>query len=502
MPISTKNIKRVSVARGAVLVVGMRWTDRLIGVISTLILARLLLPSDFGVVAMASVVVGFIDTLLDLGVGSSLVQNKDAGREEFDTAWTLRLLQAALASVLLWLLAPMAGDYFHDPRTVDVVRVMALGTLVGGFENIGIVAFQKNMEFGRDFQFFFFRRIAGFTVTTVLAVLFRSYWAMVVGAIVGRGAGVLISYYAHDYRPRFSVSRAGTIWSYSQWILVRNIGAFGARQLDKFLIGQRCDAGTMGAYTLADEVSSMPTTEILAPLGRILFPVFVESSGDRKTLQRIFAKAIGIQSIIAMPASVGMCLIAADAVELLFGPKWHEATLLIQILTLIGFFSALCHSSGYLLLALGKVKQQAILPWIQLIVQLVLATTFFSSAGATGIAIIRLITEAATFLIYIMLAIYFLEGLSLKDYVRQTYRPFLATGAMTIFLYGIPSKEDMALSVHLFFSVTGGASIYALTILTLWALRGCPDGAELYLLTKTPLRRTIERFVKLPSNIF
>ena len=250
----------------------MRWTDRLIGLASTLVLARLLLPDDFGIVAMASVVVGLIDTLLDLGVGSALIQNKDAAREEFDTAWTLRLMQAVLAAVSIWLLAPLAAEYFRDTRVLDVIRVMAFAILIGGFENIGIVAFQKNMEFGRDFQFFFFRRIAGFVVTIALAFWLHSYWAMVVGAIVGRIVGVAISYWLHDYRPRFSLVRLKEIWSFSQWILIRNLGDYGVMQVDKFLVGRRTDASTMGSYALADEIASMPSTELLAPLSRVLFP--------------------------------------------------------------------------------------------------------------------------------------------------------------------------------------------------------------------------------------
>ena len=178
MSLSKRPSKSVSAARGAVLVVGMRWIDRLIGLVSTLILARLLVPEDFGIVAMASVVVGLIDTLLDLGVGSALIQNRDAGREDFDTAWTMRVIQALGAALILWFAAPLAAEYFRDPRVVDVIRVMALAMLIGGFENIGIVAFQKNMEFGSDFRFFFFRRLAGFIVTISLAFWLHSYWAM------------------------------------------------------------------------------------------------------------------------------------------------------------------------------------------------------------------------------------------------------------------------------------------------------------------------------------
>jgi len=304
MSISNQVIKRVSVARGVVLVVGMRWTDRLIGFVSTLILARILLPEDFGIVAMASVIVGLIDMLMDLGVGSALVQNKHAAREEFDTAWTVRLLQSVFVALLLWLAAPISAEYFRDERVLDVVRVMALTTLISSFENIGIVAFQKNMEFGRDFWFFFIRRITGFLVTIALAFWLHSYWAMVFGALAGRIAGVVVSYWMHDYRPRLSFSRLGKIWSFSQWILVRNFAFYGVMQIDKLLVGRRTDAATVGSYSLANDIAAMPTTELLAPISRVLFPVFVDVAHDAEKLRAAFCKAIGVQSLVALPAGV------------------------------------------------------------------------------------------------------------------------------------------------------------------------------------------------------
>ena len=187
MSLSQQPSASTSIARGAVLVIAMRWTDRLIGIASTLILARLLVPADFGIVAMASLVVTLIDTLLDLGVNAALVQNRNAGREDFDAAWTLRLIQSLCATALIGIVgAPLAADYFADSRVTPVLWVMALTILVSGAENIGIVAFQKNMEFGREFRFTFLRRLAGFLVTIGLAFWLRSYWAMIFGALFGR----------------------------------------------------------------------------------------------------------------------------------------------------------------------------------------------------------------------------------------------------------------------------------------------------------------------------
>lgn len=493
---SSRVIKRVSVARGAVLVVAMRWTDRLIGLVSTLILARLLVPEDFGIVAMASIVVGLIDTLLDLGVGSALVQNKHAGREEFDTAWTCRLLQAAFAALIIWLAAPFSAEYFRDSRVIDVIKVMALPVLIGGFENIGIVAFQKNMEFGRDFQFFFFRRVAGFVVTIALAFWLKSYWAMVIGAVVGRTVGVAISYGMHDYRPRLSVARIRQLWSFSQWILVGNVGSYGARQVDKFLVGRRTDAATTGSYSLADEIAVMPTTELLAPLSRVLFPVFVDAAHDPEKLRAAFCKALGVQTLIALPAGVGLCLLASDAVLLLLGERWQQTIPLVQTLALISVFSALAYSSSYLLLALGRASLQALISWFTFGILAFLVIVGFPDVGAQGIANIRLATAALGFMLFVCLVLHYVESVRLRDFVKHSWRPLLSTGVMAISLSEFPRFESLTLLVQVFLSVAFGAGVYTCSILILWRVSGCRDGGETYLLEQLHIKDGIVRWIR------
>ena len=127
-----------SVVSGAFLTIAMRWTDRLIGFISTLILARLLAPEDFGIIAMASLVISLTDVLFDLGVNIALIQNKSPTQDHYDTAWTLRLLQSILATAIVASVAPWAADYFKEPRITLVIQVLSLSFLLSAFENIGI----------------------------------------------------------------------------------------------------------------------------------------------------------------------------------------------------------------------------------------------------------------------------------------------------------------------------------------------------------------------------
>lgn len=207
-------MQRKSVPESAILTISMRWSDRLLGIVSMVILARLLVPADFGIIVMASLVVGLVDVILDIGVITALIHNKNVDDEDYNTAWTLRFIQSCLVGFIIYFGAPYAADFYNNILVVDVLRVMALSVIIGGLENIGIVSFQKNMEFGKDFKFFFYKRITGFFITIIFAYILVSYWAMVIGALSSRIIGALLSYHMHPYRPKFQLSRLSAIWSF------------------------------------------------------------------------------------------------------------------------------------------------------------------------------------------------------------------------------------------------------------------------------------------------
>jgi len=486
----------LSAAKGAVLTITMRWTDRLVGIISTLILARLLAPADFGIVAMASLVVALTETLLDLGVGSALIQDRTAGREEFNTAWTLGLLQALLAALLIALIgAPLAAEYFNDSRVTDVLRVMAVSVFIGGLQNIGIVTFQKNMEFNKDFRFFFLRRISGFVITVCLAFWLRSYWAMILGTLATRAIGVALSYAMHDFRPRLSFVSIANLWAFSQWILVRNLGNYGATQIDKFVLGRRVDAAALGAYSLADEISSMPTGELLAPLGRVLFPAFVRAAGQGEELRRVFCLAFGVQVLLALPAGVGLALVAPVAVPLLLGAQWLMAIPLVQILSLMSIGGALAHGSGYLLLTLGKVRLLAIVSWVQFALLSSLLLFVFPNSNAEEIAGIRLTVSFAGMAVVLGFVLREMRSIRLLDLISNTWRPAVATALMTALLYFTKPPTHFSLVVQLLGQIALGAIAYGATVLAFWRLSGCPEGAESYLLDKMHIRERVTRLL-------
>jgi O-antigen/teichoic acid export membrane protein len=473
-----------TVFAGATIVVAMRWMDRLLGLLSTLVLVRLLTPADFGVVAMAAIVVGLIDVVLDLGVHVALIHNRATTDEHFHTGWTIRAMQAAIAALIVVAASWPAADYYHDPRIAGVMHAMAAAVLIGGFENIGIVMFQKNMTFGRDFQFFFFKRLLGVSISIIAALTLRSYWALVIGTLGTRIAGVALSYVMHDFRPRFSLKKAGEIWTLSQWVLIKNIGSYVDSRIDKLVVGRRFDATTMGAYTLADELAALSSTELLAPLGRVLFPAFVDARSDAVNLRRIFLLALGVQALIGLPAAVGITLVAAEAVLAFLGPAWAIAIPFVQVMGLMNALLCLVASAAYVLLALGKARTLSYCAWTQVGIFALLLLLPSDSMGPLWIALLRLAVVFAGFLIYTYVTLREMPDVRLPDLLRCCWRPLAATGAMAIVLLLAPIPTELPALAALVTKIGLGAMTYISAVVMFWYMAGRPDGAERYVLDK------------------
>ncbi len=465
----------------------MRWTDRLIGVLSTIILARLLSPDDYGVVGQAYILIGFTSAVLDLGVGLALIQKRDPTPDHYNTAWTMRIGQTACIVLVLFIGAPYVGAYFHEPRVVDVIRVLGAGILLASFENMGVITFQKEMKFGLDFQFAFVKRICSFVVTIALAALWRSYWALVIGTLVANAVGVAFSYGMHDMRPRLSIACLRELFAFSQWALVRGVGNYLKSTLDRMLVGRRSSTETLGAYNVADEIATMPSGELLAPFYRALFPAFVQAREDPAELRRIYLLAQGLQAMVVIPASVGLALVAPEIVSLFLGAKWTLVAPLLRVLALVEAGNALLTGSGYILLTMGRVRSTAVISWAQVLSLVVPAIVFFPDAGAMDIAWLRVVSVACG----VVVAIYIMRGvlpdLRTRDVVINAWRPLAAAGVMAAVVVALGDIAEVSVVSKLLVKVIVGAAMYVLSALIFWVLSGRPAGSETYAIEKTSL---------------
>lgn len=473
-----------SILKSVALTVAMRWTDRLIAFLSTIILARLLVPADFGIVAQGYMVIGLISTVIDLGVGLALIQNREATPDHYNTAWTMRIGEAICIAVVIFLAAPLAGNYFHEPRVVPVMRLLGAGTVLASFENMWVVSFQKEMRFGLDFQFAFLKRFSGFAVTVVLAAAFQSYWALVAGALSSTVIGVAISYRLHRGRPRLSISRLGELFAFSQWALVRSIGNYLLVELHRLLVGGRSSTATLGAYSLATDISTMPSTELLAPLYRALFPAFVQAKKNPEEVKRIYLLAQGLQTMLVIPASAGLALVASEGVAILLGQKWTMVVPFLQVLALVEMGNAVLTGSGYILITMGGICRSATIAWVQVLSFAVGAFVLFPNAGALQLAWLRFASVMCGVVAAIWAIRGVLPGLRTTHITNQIWRPVLATVVMAVVLVSLDRGMAVPVFLALLTKMFVGTVVYTLTLMGFWALSGRPIGAETYAMDK------------------
>ncbi|WP_019140769.1 lipopolysaccharide biosynthesis protein [Noviherbaspirillum massiliense] len=482
-----------NIFKGAILTVSMRWADRLVGFTSTLILARLMAPDNFGIIAMATLVAGLVEVMLALGVNVPLIQNRAATQAHFDTAWTLRLLQSAFVAAAVFLSASYAGGYFNDPRITPVLYWMALNMLLGGLENIGIITFQKEMRFDMDFKFVFIKRLAAFFITVTAAWFIRNYWALVIGTLAGRSIGVLLSYQMHPMRPRLSLEKFRDIFSVSQWMLANNIGAYLNRGIDKFLLGRWSGANIIGGYALADETARMPSTEILAPLNRVLFPAFVAARHDPAEMKRLYLLAQGVQCLLGMSMAVGLALVAHETVLILLGEQWLFVVPIVQVLALANVVEAVTASGNYVFLTLDAVRNASLLSWYQVLMFGTLAFLFFHQPAALEMAWLRLATALACMLLSLGLLLRLLQNVSLLDILGTTLRPFLGVCIMAAAVTFVAELLHLPPLAMLVTKIATGMLVFPAAVLAMWNMAGRPEGAESYLLAKVarlPVKRT------------
>jgi lipopolysaccharide exporter len=462
---------------GAAWVIAARWSIRGLGLISTLILARLLTPADFGVVAMAMFGIGLLEVFGETGLVMYIIRHPDPQRSHFDTVFTLRLLVGISLAALMVIGAPLAGVFFSEPRVTAVIRVLALRPLLLGLENPGIILFRKHMEFNKDFRFLVLNKVVAFITTVSLALAFRNYWALVFGILSGGLASTIQSYQMHPYRPRFSVTETRAVWSFSFWMLVQSLLSFLNARVDELIVGRIKSTVLMGYYTVGSDVASSPIIEVIAPLGRALFPGIVKLTDNPTELAEAFGKVMAGVAIVVLSFGTGIALVAADLTQVLLGPKWTPVVPLLRILALSASFLAMVQPLHTLLNAAGRPRISAMLSFIRqvmLVAAMVPAAIWFDlTAVAAARALVAVVTFALAAEVYVRLLRF-----PLASIWRNLLRPALATVAMSGVVLSVMAICPDKPLVRLALSIVAGAVSYTLALLALWQIAGRPDSVE------------------------
>lgn len=472
------------IAAGVGWMLGAKFFERSLGFVSTLVLARLLMPEDFGLVAMATSIWALLEIFTAFGFDMALIRDRGATREHYDTAWTFEvLLGAAIAALLAGLAVPTAA-FFGEPRLVAVMLALAAAAAVQGCENIGVVAFRKELDFRREFLFLGLKKLAMVVTTISTALVLRNYWALVAGMLVGRAMGVGLSYALHPFRPRLSLLRARELVGFSKWLLLTNLIGFVRTRFADFVIGRLSGASVLGIYSVGAELARLPTTELVAPINRAVFPAYALIASDLAALRREYLSVLGMIALVGLPAALGIAAVAPVAVATLLGGKWLPAIEVVQVLAVAGALHTLLSNSYSLFIAIDKPWIQAGVGAVHAVLLVLMLPVLGATMGLRGVLVATLVASCVLFPLSFAFVMREL-GLAAADLARVLWRPALGSASM----YAVVSLHVSALGaladpLALAEAVALGGACYTGAVAALWMASGRCEGAEAAVLSR------------------
>lgn len=473
---------RARLAIGAQWTISIRIVDRVIGFASTLILARLLAPEDFGVVAMGTAVHGILASFTEFGFTQSLIRIRRPRPDAYSTAFTLHAVVCAAVALALVSLAPVANAWYGDSRVVIVLLTLAVISLVSGLRNFGMARYERALNFRPFFLMALARKSSSFLAGVGIALLVQDYRALLVGMLVGTVVDVSLTYRLTRFRPRFTLAYKNEVLGFSAWWLASRVVTILGRRGQDLLIGQQFGAAVLGKYAVALDLATMPTVEIVAPVMRAVYPGYMQMKDEVDRLYFAFVKVWGTIALLAIPAAAGVAAVAELLTSVLLGPQWREAAQLMGALAVTGAIEAL--NSCYWPMLLTRLGPRTVFMLAGLGVCLKLpafgvALWAFGLIPAIGVWIAL---STVMLLLGAKVLLRDLDG-SMKPLLVSMVRPIAAAALMAVAVLGAqrllpPAGSWIGEFVSLLLLVAGGALVYLLSVWGLWRLAGCPASAE------------------------
>lgn len=465
-------------ARGAGWVVAWRMMTRALGVLSTLALVRLLAPSDFGLIALASSFSVSIEAFSWIGIEEGVIRHKAPTPALMDTAFTLSVLRGALIFLIIAAVSVPAARFFGDPRLASVLIALGATVLIENFINVGTIEFRREFDFQREFQLYLLPRLLSIVIAVGSAFLLHTYWALIAGIVSNQVLRVVFSYLMHPYRPRFRLTEWRQMAGYSVWnSLIAGAGALRDR-VDTMMVGRALSPAAVGFYALGYEIAGLPVTELIAPLTRAAFAGFAAAWREELDAGQTWLRLVSTMALLTFPAGVGMSAVAKPLILLAFGPGWEQAVPVMQVLGIPLCLTVFGMVAQTLFLAQGHMKASLAITAAATVLRLALLALLIPRLGLLGAA---LAAGAGIAVEQIVSAAWAMRRLGLsgpRDLAPQIWRITAATAFMAAALSqsGLGWCEmglgQMALAIAL------GAVVYVGALAGLWLLCGRPAGPE------------------------
>lgn len=341
---------------------GSAWTlfanisSQAISFLVTVVLARLLAPEDFGVVAISAVFIGVITLFQDVGMGAALIQRKDIDEDYLSTSFSVSLLAGALLAALVAVISPLVAAFYKETVLRDILLVSSLGFLLSPFTSIHTSILSRRLEFKKVALITLGTQAVSGSISVGLALSGYGLWSMVLGKIFSQPILIPVVWHVVKWRPRPRIIRKcfTDLFGFSSHLLGFNLLNFFARNLDNLIIGKYLGAQQLGYYSVAYNLMLKPLQLISWSVGKVLFPVFSSIQDDPEQTRAVYLKIIRSISLVTFPMMTGLFMVAEEFILSVYGETWRPAILPLKLLCAVGAIQSIGTTAGVIFNSQGR----------------------------------------------------------------------------------------------------------------------------------------------------
>jgi lipopolysaccharide exporter len=358
---------------------------KLIFLARTLILARLLAPDDFGLLAISLIAVDLLMSVTNMGVIPALVQHVAPSERQFNTAWTLGISRAFLIALFVFLSAPFIAEIVAEPRSANLIRVMALRPILEAAASIKLADLTRNLQF-RPLAYIYLPDALANTAVSIALAPFWGVWGLIAGILAGPVALVIMSYFKAPHRPKitFDAESARSLIRFGRWIFLGGIIAVSGSAMIQLVISRKLGVAELGIYFLAAKLAFIPAEISSEVVNAVAFPLYARLQSDARQVARAFRAILISVSALLIPICILMVALAPSLVSNVLGSRWESAVQLIQLLAFVNIIGLLGDTVVPILKGLGQPNKFVLIEFIQSALLIILIWELTGRYGVLG----------------------------------------------------------------------------------------------------------------------
>lgn len=333
-----------------------KYSGVIVQLIITAVLARLITPEEFGVVAIATVLIAFLTIFSDLGLGAAIIQRQDFGKKEYDSIYSFSIYLGIFLSVVLFLSSSLIATFYDSLPLKIICQILSITLFFGSINMVpnAIISKQKRFKFIAQRTLFF--QVCGGILAIIAAFCGWGCYALLIPILLSSIGNFFVNYrqYPLHFNVVLDISPIKSVFSYSSFLLIFNVMNYFTRNLDKLIIGRFFSMQSLGYYDKSYHLMMLPLQQITHVITPVMHPVLTSLQNNYPQMARDYAKILKLLATIGFPLGVFLYFSATNLITLVYGEQWLPAVPVFKILTLSVPFQMLIATTGGIFQASGR----------------------------------------------------------------------------------------------------------------------------------------------------